>query len=98
MRVQGTLLTGGQMKTRAAVLYQMEMRAPYAKSLPLKIEDMELDGPGAGEVLVEVKAAGICHSDLSVVDGSRPRVMPMVLGHEASGIVREVGAGVRELK
>jgi alcohol dehydrogenase len=49
-------------------------------------------------VLVEVAAAGICHSDLSVIDGSRPRVMPMVLGHEASGIVRETGPGVRELK
>jgi alcohol dehydrogenase len=49
-----------------------------------------------GEVLVEVVGAGLCHSDLSVIDGSRPRVMPMVMGHEAAGIVREVGATVTE--
>src|SRR6185436_16534785 len=53
--------------------------------------------PGAGEVLVEVGAAGLCHSDLSVLDGSRPRLMPMVLGHEAAGVVSEVGEGVSEL-
>jgi alcohol dehydrogenase len=68
---------------------------PYAESLPLEIEDLELDGPQEGEVLIEIKAAGLCHSDLSVINGSRPRVMPMVLGHEAAGIVREVGPGVR---
>ncbi len=84
------------MKTRAAVLYSMGDLAPYAESRPLRIEDLTLDGPGAGEVLVEIAAAGLCHSDLSVIDGSRPRVMPMVLGHEASGIVRGVGADVLE--
>lgn len=83
------------MRTRAAVLYQMEQPAPYAASQPLVVEEVDLAGPGPGEVLVEIAAAGLCHSDLSVIDGSRPRVMPMVLGHEASGIVREVGAGVR---
>jgi alcohol dehydrogenase len=61
------------------------------------IEDLEISGPHEGEVLVEVAAAGLCHSDLSVIDGSRPRVMPMVLGHEAAGIVREVGLGVRSV-
>jgi alcohol dehydrogenase len=86
------------MRTRAAVLYEMEKPRPYAQSQPLHIEELELAGPGVGEVLVEIVAAGLCHSDLSVVDGSRPRVMPMVLGHEAAGIVREVGPGVRELK
>jgi Zn-dependent alcohol dehydrogenase len=79
------------MKTRAAVLYEMGRGQPYAESLPLVIDEITLEGPGPGEVLVEIAAAGLCHSDLSVVDGSRPRVMPMVLGHEASGIVREVG-------
>ena len=79
------------MKTRAAILYEMGLPQPYADSSPLVVEEITLDGPGPGEVLVEVAAAGLCHSDLSVVDGSRPRVMPMVLGHEASGIVREVG-------
>jgi alcohol dehydrogenase len=86
------------MRTRAAVLYEMHQPTPYAQSQPLRVEELELAGPGAGEVLVEMVAAGLCHSDLSVVDGSRPRVMPMVLGHEASGIVREVGPAVREVK
>ena len=79
------------MKTKAAVLYEMGRPQPYAESLPLVIDEITLEAPGPGEVLVEIAAAGLCHSDLSVVDGSRPRVMPMVLGHEASGIVREVG-------
>ena len=79
------------MKTKAAVLYEMGRPRPYAESQPLVIDEITLEGPGPGEVLVEIAAAGLCHSDLSVVDGSRPRVMPMVLGHEASGIVREVG-------
>ena len=60
------------------------------------VDEITLAGPEAGEVLVEMVGAGLCHSDLSVVDGSRPRPLPMVLGHEASGIVREVGAGVAE--
>jgi alcohol dehydrogenase len=81
------------MKTRAAVLYEMGLKQPYAESLPLVVDEITLEPPGPGEVLVEIAAAGLCHSDLSVVDGSRPRVMPMVLGHEASGIVREVGPG-----
>jgi alcohol dehydrogenase len=84
------------MKTKAAVLYEMGASTPYAESQPFVVDEISLDGPGVGEVLVEVAGAGLCHSDLSVVDGSRPRVMPMVMGHEASGIVREVGAGVSE--
>ncbi len=82
------------MKTKAAVLYTMGLPGPYAQSRPLQIEEIELTGPGPGEVLVEISGAGLCHSDLSVINGSRPRVMPMVMGHEASGIVREVGPGV----
>jgi alcohol dehydrogenase len=84
------------MKTKAAVLYDMGAPAPYAESLPLRVAEITLADPGPGEVLVEIAGAGLCHSDLSVLDGSRPRVMPMVMGHEASGIVREVGAGVSE--
>lgn len=80
------------MKVRAAVLREMGLPAPYAQSQPLKFESLELDPPGAGELLVRVRAAGLCHSDLSVIDGSRPRVMPMVLGHEAAGEVVQVGA------
>ena len=85
------------MKTKAAVLYEMGAAPPYSESLPLRVEEITLAPPGRGEVLVEIAATGLCHSDLSVIDGSRPRTMPMVMGHEASGIVREVGAEVSEL-
>ena len=86
------------MKIKAAVLRQMGLPRPYAESKPLSIEELELEGPGDGEVLVKVKAAGLCHSDLSVMDGARPRPLPMALGHEAAGEVAEVGAGVVDLK
>jgi Zn-dependent alcohol dehydrogenase len=79
------------MKVRGAVLREMGLPAPYAESRPLEIAELELDPPGEGELLVKVGAAGLCHSDLSVIDGSRPRVMPMVLGHEAAGEVVETG-------
>src|SRR4051795_13222536 len=79
------------MKVRGAVLREMGQPAPYAESRPLAIEELELDPPGPGELLVRVRAAGLCHSDLSVIDGSRPRVMPMVLGHEAAGEGVETG-------
>src|SRR6478672_4267200 len=79
------------METKAAVLDAMGAESPYAVSKPLSIETLRLDGPGPGEVLVRVKAAGLCHSDLSVINGDRPRPMPMALGHEAAGIVEEVG-------
>ena len=82
------------MQIKAAVLHEIGAAAPYAKSRPLTIETLELDPPGQGELLIEVKAAGLCHSDLSVIDGSRPRPTPMALGHEAAGVVKEVGAGV----
>lgn len=64
------------------------------ESRPIAILDLELDAPGVGEILVRIEAAGVCHSDLSVVDGNRPRPLPMLLGHEASGIVEAVGDGV----
>lgn len=86
------------MKIKAAVLRDMGLAAPYADSRPLQITDVDLDPPGFGEVLVQIKAAGLCHSDLSVINGDRPRVLPMVLGHESSGEVVEVGAGVTDLK
>jgi Zn-dependent alcohol dehydrogenase len=66
---------------------------PFADSRPLVIEDVVLADPGPGEVRIRIRAAGLCHSDLSVIDGSRPRVMPMVLGHEAAGEVLEVHPG-----
>ncbi|MGI8631084.1 MAG: zinc-dependent alcohol dehydrogenase family protein [Solirubrobacterales bacterium] len=82
------------MKVEATVLREMGMPQPYAQSRPLEQVSLELGGPGPGEILVRVGAAGLCHSDLSVVDGSRPRVMPMALGHEAAGEVVEIGPGV----
>jgi len=75
----------------AAVLGAMGASSPFAVSRPLTLERLELDPPGPGEVLVRIKAAGLCHSDLSVINGNRPRPMPMALGHEAAGIVEEVG-------
>jgi alcohol dehydrogenase len=85
------------MKIKAAVLNKMGVEPPYAKSKPLAIEEVELDDPGHGEVLVKISAAGLCHSDLSVIDGNRPRPTPMVLGHEAAGVVEKVGPGVDDL-
>ena len=82
------------MKTRAAVLETIGLPAPYAQSRPLRIREVELAAPGPGEVLIRVRAAGLCHSDLSVVSGDRPRPMPMVLGHESAAEVVECGAGV----
>ncbi len=82
------------MKVKAAVLREGGLDRPYAQSNPLKIESVNLDAPGRGELLVRILAAGLCHSDLSVIDGSRPRPLPMVLGHEAAGEVVELGKGV----
>jgi alcohol dehydrogenase len=86
------------MKTVAAVLRAVSERRPYGESRPLALEEVELGAPRAGEVLVRIEAASVCHSDVSVVDGSRLRPLPMALGHEAAGVVEEVGPGVRDLK
>lgn len=79
------------------MLREIGRPAPYAGSRPLAIESLELDPPGPGEVLVRIRAAGLCHSDLSVIDGNRPRPVPMVLGHEVAGIVESVGPEVSSL-
>src|SRR2546421_2943313 len=78
------------MKINAAILWE--------QGQPLSVEDAELDAPHAAEVLVEVKAAGVCHSDLHPVRGDWPARLPLVLGHEGAGIVREVGAGVTHVR
>lgn len=83
--------------TRAAVLRTSTDEQPFARSVPLTVEEVTLQPPGPGEVLVRIVAAGLCHSDLSVVNGDRPRPLPMVLGHEAAGVVEEVGAGVTDV-
>ena len=85
-------------KCRAAVLHDMGLPRPFSKSKPVKIEEIEVDPPGFGEVLIKVSAAGLCHSDLSVVNGNRPRAMPMVLGHEGSGVVASLGEGVDDFE
>ena len=75
------------MKTRAAVA--------FAAKQPLEIVELDLAGPKAGEVLVEIKATGICHTDAYTLDGlDSEGIFPSILGHEGAGIVREVGAGV----
>lgn len=85
------------MKIVGAVLEEARRPRPYARSTPIRVTELELDEPGPGEVLVRIEAAGLCHSDLSVVDGIRPRPLPMLLGHEAAGRVVRVGAGVDDL-
>lgn len=86
------------MKITGAILERSAAPRPYAASKPIVVSDLELDPPGPGEVLVRIEAAGLCHSDLSVVDGNRPRPLPMLLGHEAAGIVTELGEGVDDLQ
>lgn len=86
------------MKIEAAVLRQRGATLPYADSRPLVIEALQLDPPGKGEVLVRIAAAGLCHSDLSVINGDRPRPLPMALGHEAAGVVMALGADVDDLR
>ncbi|MGV0743625.1 alcohol dehydrogenase catalytic domain-containing protein [Mycolicibacterium sp. XJ870] len=78
------------MKIRGAVLETIGAPRPYADSRPLSVTELELAAPGPGELLVRIEAAGLCHSDLSVVDGNRVRPVPMLLGHEAAGVV-EIG-------
>ncbi|AMP04608.1 alcohol dehydrogenase catalytic domain-containing protein [Collimonas pratensis] len=86
------------MKIRAAVLRQTGLPHPYRQSRPLAIEELELAPPGRDEVLVRIRAAGLCHSDLSVINGDRPRPLPMALGHEAAGEVVQLGDGVTDLQ
>ncbi|MDX1292236.1 MAG: alcohol dehydrogenase catalytic domain-containing protein, partial [Hyphomonas sp.] len=79
------------MKTRAAVAFEAKK--------PLEIVELDLEGPKAGEVLVEIMATGICHTDAYTLDGlDSEGIFPSVLGHEGAGIVREVGAGVTSVQ
>ncbi|MCP1199230.1 zinc-dependent alcohol dehydrogenase family protein [Notoacmeibacter sp. MSK16QG-6] len=81
------------MKTRIALLREMGLPRPYTDSRPLDVVEAQLDEPGPGEMLVKLAAAGLCHSDLSTINADRPRIMPMAIGHEASGVVEKVGPG-----
>lgn len=78
---------------RGAVLERIGDAPPYATSRPIRVTQLELDDPQPGELLVRVDAASVCHSDLSVVSGVRPRPVPMLLGHEAAGTIVEAGEG-----
>lgn len=85
------------MQIIGAVLERSGAEPPFADSRPFTIAPLELDSPEPGEILVRIEAAGVCHSDLSVVDGNRVRPTPMLLGHEAAGIVEQIGDGVEDL-
>jgi alcohol dehydrogenase len=78
------------MKITGAVLEAIGSPAPWADSRPITVTELELEPPGRRELLVRIEAAGVCHSDLSVVNGTRPRSVPLLLGHEAAGIVEAV--------
>src|SRR3954452_22550999 len=74
------------MKTKAAVVYET--------GKPIEIEELDLDGPKDGEVLIRYTHAGLCHSDVHIAHGDLEARLPMVLGHEGAGIIEEVGPGV----
>jgi S-(hydroxymethyl)glutathione dehydrogenase/alcohol dehydrogenase len=78
------------MKTTAAVLLEA--------GKPFELMELDLDGPGPGEVLIKYTAAGLCHSDLHLTDGDLPPRFPIVGGHEGSGVIEEVGPGVTKVK
>src|ERR1700761_1004757 len=86
------------MKMKAAVLRVQGKPRPYATSQPMTIETVDLDPPGLGEVLYEIVGAGLCHSDLSTIENLHPRRLPTIPGHEAAGIVEDIGPGVAGLK
>jgi alcohol dehydrogenase len=85
-------------KMTACVVREGGLGQPFAKSKPISIEEVTLDGPGPGEVLVKVGGAGLCHSDLSILNGDRQRGLPIVLGHEGAGEIVELGAAVNDVK
>ncbi len=85
------------MKTRISLLPQMGIPRPYNETQPLQIVEADLEAPGADELLIKILAAGVCHSDLSVINGDRPRPTPLALGHEAVGEVVAVGPGGSDL-
>ncbi|MDI3329401.1 MAG: alcohol dehydrogenase catalytic domain-containing protein [Micrococcus sp.] len=97
MNGSSTGARSGPLTIRGAVLERIGAERPYARSAPLRVQELTLDPPGPGELLVRIEAAGLCHSDLSVVDGNRVRPVPMLLGHESAGTVERVGAEVTDL-
>ncbi|HKK31606.1 MAG TPA: zinc-binding dehydrogenase [Alphaproteobacteria bacterium] len=86
------------MKMKAAVLRQFNAPQPFAQSQPLSIEEIDLLPPQTNELLVKIGGAGLCHSDLSVINADRPRETPVVMGHEGAGEVVELGPGITDVK
>ena len=86
------------MKIMAAVLYEQGKKHPFTQTTPIKVEEVNLEPPGNGEVLIKTGAAGLCHSDLSMVNGVMQRKVPMVPGHEGAGVVEEIGKNVTRCK
>jgi alcohol dehydrogenase len=84
--------------TRAGVVMEAGLPRPYTSSRPVEVVELELLGPFRNEVLVRVDAAGLCHSDLALVEGVRRPPLPIVLGHECTGRIVEVGEGVSSVK
>ncbi|MEM4298572.1 MAG: alcohol dehydrogenase catalytic domain-containing protein [Nitrososphaerota archaeon] len=82
------------LRTRAAVVERQGLPRPYRSTKPVSVKELELIGPLKNEVLVKVEAAGLCHSDLAVIEGVRRPPLPIVLGHECAGRVVDVGDGV----
>ncbi len=85
-------------RCKAAVLRTIGAPRPYAKSKPLSIEEVNLAPPKPVELLVRIAGAGLCHSDLSVINGDRPRPVPMALGHEGAGEIVEVGSAIDDVR
>src|SRR5262245_34427081 len=85
-------------RCKAAVLRTIAAPPPYARSKPVSVEAVHLAPPRPGELLVRIAGAGLCHSDLSVINGDRPRPLPLALGHEGSGEVVEIGSAIDDVR
>ena len=83
---------------KAAVIRDNKLSEPYKLSKPLSIEEIKIAPPLENEILVKVMGAGLCHSDLSVINGSRVMPLPLVIGHEGSGEVVELGSAIKDVK
>jgi len=86
------------MKIKACVVRQGGAEHPFTRSRPVSVEEVELDPPGPEEMLVRIGGAGLCHSDLSVLNGNRARNFPLVLGHEGAGEIVETGSNITDVK
>jgi len=87
-----------EVRSVAGLIPRVGAPLPYAVSRPIELVEVELAPLDEGEVLVRIEADGICHSDLSVVNGTRKHPLPIVGGHESAGIDAEVGPGLRDLR